>query len=57
MGKFSQKVVCVYVHVDGGDGMGNKWQDTGERKLFCPVYPTWEAALYGERIGLWFSAP
>lgn len=35
--------MLVYVYVDGGDGMGKKWEDTRERKLL------WLLTLHGRQ--------
>ena len=49
--------VSVHVHVDGDDGMGNKWEDTKEREL-SSLFTQRGRQHYtvGKRIGSWFSA-
>lgn len=53
-----RKLCYVYVHVDGDDEMGNKWDDKKEREL-SSVFTQHGRQHYtvGKRIGLWFSAP
>lgn len=60
-GKILLRKLCyvyVHVHVDGDDGMGNKWEDIKEREL-SSLFTQCGRQHYtvGKRIGSWFSAP
>lgn len=54
-----RKLCYVYVHehVDGEDGMGNKWEDIKERELSSLFTQLQETLYSGKENWSWFSAP